>query len=172
MKRASEWLKNELLFIVAVVLFTWAFITSPELAVKALQSGLKTCMGVLPILTAVFGAIGLFNVLVDRKKVADALGENSGIKAMVLASLAGTILVGPVYVVFPLMKAVREHGARWAVVGAVLAAWAVKIPMVPMEIGMLGVKFSAARVVLVAVAAIPIGFLLEWVMSRGSSARP
>lgn len=170
MKRVTEWLKDELLFVLAVALFGWAFITSPERAVKALQAGLQTFLSVLPILTAVFGAIGLFNVLVDRKKVADALGESGGIKAIVLASLAGTILVGPVYVVFPLMKTVREHGARWAVVGAVLAAWAVKIPMVPMEIGMLGLKFSVARVVLVAVAAVPIGLLLEWVMTRGSSA--
>jgi uncharacterized membrane protein YraQ (UPF0718 family) len=75
-----------------------------------------------------------------------------------------------VYVIFPLMKAVREHGARWAVIGAVLAAWAVKVPMIPMEIGMLGWRFSVSRIVLVAVAAIPIGYLLEWVMDIGHNA--
>ena len=61
-------------------------------------------------------------------------------------------------------KVIREHGARWAIIGAVLAAWAVKVPMIPMEIGMLGWGFSIARVALVAIAAIPMGLLLEWVM--------
>jgi uncharacterized membrane protein YraQ (UPF0718 family) len=160
-KRSVEWLKSEILFVIAVALYAWAFIVSPDRAVVALGAGVQSLVGVLPILIAVFAAIGLFNVWVDKKKVADALGEKSGFLSIVLASLAGTILVGPVYVVFPLMKAVREHGARWGVVGAVLAAWAVKLPMVPMEIGMLGLRFSVARIVFVALAAIPIGLLLE-----------
>lgn len=170
MKRALEWMKNELLFVLAVVLYVWAFAASPEKAVRALGVGLQTFLGVLPIIAAVFAAIGLFNVWVDKKRVAAALGKGGGVKAMVMASLAGTILVGPVYVIFPLMKTVRDHGARWAVIGAVLAAWAVKVPMIPMEIGMLGWRFSVSRIVLVALAAIPIGYLLEWVMEFGHRA--
>jgi membrane protein YqaA with SNARE-associated domain len=37
-----------------------------------------------------------------------------------------------------------------------------------MEIGMLGLRFSVARIVLVALAAVPIGYLLEWVMGIGA----
>lgn len=106
----------------------------------------------------------------NKKAVAERLGEGSGFGTLVLAALFGTVLVGPVYVVFPLLKAVREHGARWAVIGAVLTAWAVKIPMVPLEIGMLGVRFSVTRIVLVALAAIPIGYLLEWITGFGHRA--
>lgn len=172
MKRILEWMKNELLFVLAVGLYAWAFVASPDRAVEALRSGAGTFFGVVPIITSVFAAIGLFNVWVDKKKVADALGKGSGFAGIVLASLVGTILVGPVYVVFPLLKTVKEHGARWAVVGAVLAAWAVKIPMVPMEVGMLGWRFSLARIVFVALAAIPIGLLLEWVMELGHPHEP
>lgn len=168
MKRVLDWMKNEALFVLAVVLFAWAFVAAPDKALQALAAGWRTFLGVLPIIAAVFAALGLFHVWVDKKKIAEALGKGGGLKAVVLASLAGMVLVGPVYVIFPLMKAVREHGARWAVVGAVLAAWAVKIPMVPMEIGMLGWRFSLARVALVAIAAVPLGYLLEWLMERGA----
>lgn len=170
MKRLAEWARDELLFVMAALLYAWAFAVAPDKALQALAVGWRTFLGVLPIISAVFGALGLFNVWVDRKKIAAVLGTGGGIKAVALASLAGTILVGPVYVVFPLLKAVREHGARWAVIGAVLAAWAVKVPMVPMEIGMLGLRFSIARIVLVALAAVPIGYLLEWVMGIGKPA--
>lgn len=168
MRRALEWAQNEALFLLAVVLYLWALVVAPDKALHALAVGWRTFLGTLPIIAAVFAALGLFNVWVDKSKVAKALGEGSGIKAVVLASLAGMVLVGPVYVIFPLMKAVREHGARWAVIGAVLAAWAVKIPMVPMEIGMLGWRFSLARIALVVLAAIPIGYLMEWIMERGA----
>lgn len=170
MRRVLEFARNELLFVLAVILYVWAFAVSPDKATQALVVGWKTFLGILPIIAAVFAALGLFNVWVDKKKIASTLGKGGGIKAVALASLAGTVLVGPVYVIFPLMKAVREHGARWAVIGAVLAAWAVKVPMIPMEIGMLGWRFSVSRIVLVAVAAIPIGYLLEWVMDIGHNA--
>lgn len=169
MKRFLGWLKGEVLLVAAVAGYIWAFSADPARALAALRIGAATFIGVLPILAAVFIAIGLFNVWVDKKRVAEALGKDGGFRGIVLASLAGTILVGPVYVVFPLLKAVRDHGARWAVVGTVLAAWAVKFPMVPMEVGMLGVKFSVARIVFVAVAAIPIGLLLEWILERGNT---
>lgn len=167
MKRALEWMRDEMLFVLAVGLYLWAFIASPDKAVQALAVAGQTLLGVLPIVAAVFAALGLFNVWVDKKKIAALLGKGGGVKAVVMASLAGTILIGPVYVIFPLMKAVREHGARWAVVGAVLAAWAVKVPMIPMEIGMLGWRFSVARIVFVALAAVPIGYMLEWIMDIG-----
>lgn len=166
MKRLLAWMQNETLFVLTVVLYTWAVIASPGKTAGALISGTESFLNTLPIIVAVFLALGLFNVWVDKKKVATALGEGSGIWSIALASLAGTVLVGPVYVIFPLMKAVREHGARWAVIGAVLAAWAVKIPMVPMEMSMLGVRFSVMRIILVAVAAVPIGLLLEWIMGK------
>ncbi|MHB9003481.1 MAG: permease, partial [Coriobacteriia bacterium] len=167
MKRVLGWMRDEALFVVAAGLYIWALIVSPDKALQALAVAGQTLLGVLPIIAAVFAALGLFNVWVDKKRIAALLGRGGGLKAVVVASLAGTILVGPVYVIFPLMKAVREHGARWAVVGAVLAAWAVKVPMIPMEIGMLGWRFSVARIVFVALAAVPLGYLLEWIMDVG-----
>lgn len=153
-----------MLFVLAVVLYAWAFAVSPDKAIQALFVGWQTLVGVLPIIVAVFAALGLFNVWVDKKEIARVLGKDGGLKTVAMASLTGTVLVGPVYVIFPLLKAVREHGARWAVIGAVLTAWAVKVPMLPLEIGLLGWRFSVARVVFVALAALPIGYLLEWIM--------
>lgn len=166
-KRVLEWMRDEALFVLALLLYAWALIVSPEKTGAAAVAGLRTFLNTLPIIAAVFLAVGLFNVWVDKKKIAGALGKGSGLWSIVVASLAGTVLIGPVYVIFPLLKAVREHGARWAVLGAVLAAWAIKLPMVPMEMSMLGVRFSVLRMVFVALAAVPIGLLLEWIMELG-----
>ncbi len=163
-KRVVKWVRHEALFVLAALLYGWAFVVSPARALEALAVGSRVLLGVLPIIVAVFVAVGLFNVWVDRKRIAGLLGKGGGLKAVFAASVAGTMLVGPAYVIFPLLKTVQEHGARWAVLGAVLAAWAVKIPMVPLEIGMLGLPFSLARVVLVIVAAVPMGLLLERLM--------
>lgn len=167
MKRALKMAASEFLLVIVAVLYGFAFFRDPARAGEAAIASARTFFGVLPIIVAVFGALGLFGVWVNKKAVAERLGEGSGLGTLVLAALFGTVLVGPVYVVFPLLKAVREHGARWAVIGAVLTAWAVKIPMVPLEIGMLGLRFSLSRSLLVALSAIPLGLLLEAAM-RGS----
>jgi len=165
-KRALKFAASEFLLVIVVALYLLALFRDPARAGEAAVASVRTFLGVLPIIVAVFGALGLFGVWVDKKAVAERLGEGSGFGTLVLAALFGTVLVGPVYVVFPLLKVVREHGARWAVIGAVLTAWAVKIPMVPLEIGMLGLRFSLSRSLLVALSAIPLGLLLEAVMGR------
>lgn len=168
--KLGAWLRKETLFVVAVILYGYGLIVDPEKVGHALISTATSVWGMVPILSAVFLVIGLFNVMVDKKKVAAMLGRDGGIKGLALASFVGMLLVGPVYAVFPLIKTVREHGARWAVIGAVLTTWAVKIPMIPLEVAMLGWKFSVARITLVLLAAIPFGFAMEWIMTRGEDA--
>ena len=165
-RKVGKWLTKELLFVLAVVLYGYGLATDPAKVGQALLSTLNSVWGMVPILSAVFLTIGLFNVLVDKKKIAAMLGRDGGLKGLAIASFVGMLLVGPVYAVFPLIKTVREHGARWAVIGAVLTTWAVKIPMIPMEVAMLGWKFSLARIALVLLAAIPFGFAMEWIMVR------
>ncbi|NIR94205.1 MAG: hypothetical protein GWO08_11200, partial [Gammaproteobacteria bacterium] len=93
------------------------------------------------------------------------LGSEGGGKALLLAAACGTLLIGPPYIIFPLLMTVRQLGARWAVVTIVLAAYAVKLPMIPLEVGFLGWPFSLGRSLLTLTFAIPIGLLVERFMN-------
>ncbi len=142
-------------------LYAWAFAAAPERAWQALLVGARIFASVGLIIVAVFGLAGLIQVWLDRERVTRLLGREGGIRALLLAALFGTLLIGPSYVIFPLLKTVREQGARWAVLGIVLAAWAVKIPMIPLEMEFLGWRFSLSRSLLTLAFAFPIGLLLE-----------
>ncbi|MCZ7662642.1 MAG: permease [Thermoleophilia bacterium] len=157
-------LRREGLVVVVAGLYLWAFVADRHSALRALATGGRVFLSVVLIIVAVFGILGLFQVWVDKKKVAARLGERAGVGTVVLSAAFGTVLVGPVYVVFPLLKAVREHGARWAVVTAILAAWAVKIPMVPLEVEFLGWRFALVRTVLTFAGAVVMGLLVERMM--------
>ncbi len=161
-------LRREVLLVAVAGLYLWAFVADSEGAVRALASGGRVFLSVVLIIVSVFGILGLFQVWVDKKKVAAHLGERAGLGTITLGAAFGTVLVGPVYVIFPLLFAIRAHGARWAVVTAILTAWAVKIPMVPLEVQFLGWRFSLARTVLTFIGAVVMGFLVEWLMTLGS----
>ena len=163
-----EALRREILLVAVVGLYLWAFEVDRDGAGRALASGGRVFLSVVLIIGSVFGILGLFHVWVDKKKVAARLGERAGLGTIMLGVAFGTVLVGPVYVIFPLLFAIRAHGARWAVVTAILTAWAVKIPMVPLEVQFLGWRFALARTVLTFIGAVIMGFLVEWLMSLGA----
>lgn len=164
------WLRNEWLLIFVAALYLVAAVTNPSKAEHALVAGGRQLLAVSVIILSVFGLIGLLGVWVDKKKITRHLGEGAGFRSVVFAVLFGTVLVGPVYVVFPLLKSIREHGARWAVVTAVLTAWALKIPMIPLEVEFLGIRFAVVRAFLTFVGALALGLGVERVMGGRNSA--
>lgn len=121
-------------------------------------------LSVVFLVIAVMGLVGLVQVWISRDAVARMLGEDSGPKALLLAAACGTLLIGPPYIIFPLLLTIRKQGARWAVVTIVLAAYAVKLPMIPLEVGFLGWPFSLGRSFLTLLLAIPTGLIVERLM--------
>lgn len=156
---ASQWLVG-----VALVLYGWSGWVHPERSLAALQSGGSILLSVVPLIIAVMGLVGLVQVWISRDTVARLLGEGSGIKALLIAVACGTLLIGPPYVIFPLLMAIRQQGARWAVVTIVLAAYAVKLPMIPLEVGFLGWPFSLGRSFMTLLFAVPTGLIVERLM--------
>ncbi|MFW8600441.1 permease [Desulfobacterota bacterium M19] len=147
-----------------ILLYLWAWSVSPAKAVESLKYGAHLFASISIIILAVFALIGLINVKISRELIGSLLGQKSGLKGLLLAVGCGVILVGPSYVIFPLLMSVKRLGARWAVVTIVLAAWSLKPPMLPIEAEFLGLHFALVRGTLVLLLAIPLGLAVEWFM--------
>lgn len=168
MNTLGVWLRKEWLLTLTALLYLWAFTAAPQRAKLALAAGGQTLLSVAVLILAVMGLVGLVQVWTDRDAIAGLLGKGSGHRALLLAALCGTLVIGPPYLIFPLLMTIHRQGARWAVIGAVLGAYAVKLPMVPLEVGFLGWRFSLIRSLLTIAFAVPVGLLVEWVMERGA----
>jgi uncharacterized membrane protein YraQ (UPF0718 family) len=160
-----RWLASQWLVSVALLLYLWAGLVAPDRALGALRTGGSLLLSVSILILAVMGLVGLVQVWISRDVVTRLLGRDSGPRALLLAAACGTLLIGPPYIIFPLLMTVRQMGARWAVVTIVLAAYAVKLPMIPLEVGFLGWPFSLGRSLLTLMFAIPTGLLVEKLMN-------
>ncbi|MDO9108846.1 MAG: permease [Coriobacteriia bacterium] len=160
----TDALKPYRLVLAVAALYGVAAINSPERAWGAALVAAKTFASVAPIIIAVFAGLGLVQVFVDKQALARHLGDRAGLPALLIAAAAGTILVGPVFVVFPLLKTMRDHGVSWAIITTALTAWAVKLPMVPLEVTFLGWRFSIARMALTLIASVAMGSLMGRLM--------
>ncbi len=164
-----QWFRSQWLLVLALLLYGWAYLVSPERAAKALGIAAQTFGSVVLLIIAVMGLVGLTQVWISRETVGRLLGQEAGFKALLIAAFCGTLLIGPAYLIFPLLMSIRRQGARWGVIATVLAAYSVKPPMIPLEIEFLGWKFSLARSLLTIVFAIPAGLLIESIMRLGHS---
>src|SRR6056297_1532192 len=116
----------------------------------------------LMILPCMFILIGLFDVWIPKEKIEKHLGEGSGMKGAGLMILLAVIQPGSLYMAFPFAHLLWKKGTSlrniFIYVGMFSAA---KIPMLTFEIGFLGLKFSALRLILTIPVFILIAILLE-----------
>lgn len=159
-------LRSQWLLLFTISLYGYAFAVVPERASHALAIGAGTFASVILLIVAVFGLVGLLQVWISRELIVRLLGREGGVKGLLIAALCGTLLIGPAYIIFPLLMSIQKQGARWAVVTIVLTSYAVKLQMIPIEIGFLGWPFSLGRALITIALAVPTGLLVEALMER------
>ena len=95
------------------------------------------------------------------------MGEESGLKGMLLAILIGSAAAGPLYGAFPVALVLMKKGARFANVLLFIGAWSTtKIPMVLFELTSLGARFALTRLAVSMVGIFAIAYLVEKWMSK------
>jgi uncharacterized membrane protein YraQ (UPF0718 family) len=114
--------------------------------------------------------VGLFSVFIPKELVGKYLSKEAGLKGVFAAMVMGSLPTGPLYVAFPIASALLKKGARISNVTVFLTAWScIKLPQELIELEFLGVNFMVARLVLTAIFATLMGFLLEQIISSAKS---
>lgn len=156
---------NRLLSLV-VTTYLVVLIVAPSKGLEAVRVSAMTFAGVALIILAVFILIGLFQVWARQEAVVRHLGRDSGAKGLLLGALLGTALNGPLFSVFPLIKSLLDKGAKVGVIAVIFATYAIKVPMIPLEIALLGPKFTFVHNALMFVSAFLMAPLMEGMMGR------
>jgi uncharacterized membrane protein YraQ (UPF0718 family) len=109
-----------------------------------------------------FIIVGLLDVWVPKEKIQKHIGQESGIKGIVLVILLAMLQAGPLYGAFPVAYLLYKKGASIRNIFIYLGAFSsMKIPMLGIEIGYLGIRFSLVRTLVSLPLFIGIGYLME-----------
>lgn len=162
--KAVKLLKDErviYLFLTGLAILTVELV-NPAKASIVVGVAFTTMKNVIGIILSVMIFIGLASVWIKPQGITRFLGKESGFKGLVLSSVVGILLTGPLYVVFPLLKTFREKGARGASIATMITAWGgIRLPLIPLEIHFLGWTFFLLRNALLFLLTIPAGLLIE-----------
>jgi uncharacterized membrane protein YraQ (UPF0718 family) len=109
-----------------------------------------------------FIIIGLFDIWVPKEMLEKHVGRESGVKGIFLVILLAMLQAGPLYGAFPVAYILCKKGASVRNIFIYLGAFSsMKLPMLGIEIGYLGIKYTILRTLISLPLFIFIGYLME-----------
>jgi uncharacterized membrane protein YraQ (UPF0718 family) len=133
-------------------------------AIDTINYSMKEMIFVIP---PIFILLGLMDVWVPREIMVKHMGEEAGIKGVILAFLIGSFAAGPLYGAFPIASVFMKKGVKFTNVLIFIGAWSTtKIPMFLFEAAALGQKFAVTRLLLDIPGIIIIAWLINTMISK------
>lgn len=113
--------------------------------------GLRTAgdmtVRILPLLVCSFTVAGMAQVLIAREILAKWVGLESGLRGIMIGTVAGGFAPGGPYVSLPIAAGLLRAGASVGTMVAFLTGWSLwAVGRLPMEVGIMGWKFTLVRV--------------------------
>ena len=142
-------LSTLVLALAAVVLAVIAYVKDPGLPLLGVRNGASMLWFILPRLVPAIIVAGLLQVLVPQETVQRYFGRESGLRALVIASLAGVVTPGGPMVSVPFMVALANSGAAMAPLVAYMTSWSLfgMQRIIAWEAPLMGWHFVLVRVV-------------------------
>ena len=143
----------------------FSLVKSKEKTKKAFKVAGKSLLKTAPALLGMLGIVGLILGLLTPQKIASLIGAEAGFFATITAALIGAVTLIPSLVAFPLAGSLLRSGATVMTISAFITTLVmVGVVTAPMEIKVLGKRFTLLRNGLGIVAALLIAFLMGMIL--------
>jgi uncharacterized membrane protein YraQ (UPF0718 family) len=138
-----------ILIVLALVMLGVAWHRKDGSLSRGLHLSLRTVRRTLPLLLFAFLIVGYVNVLSPQELVRNWLGPETGVRGLLIGEVAGMLLPGGPYVIFPLVASLYETGAGLGPMLAMITSWSgLALLTASFELPFLGWRFSVIRIAL------------------------
>ncbi|MFH1727773.1 MAG: permease [Pseudomonadota bacterium] len=101
---------------------------------------------ILPLLIFAFMTASLMQELISQAFISKWVGTESGFRGILIGTLAGSLTPGGPFVCFPIVAILFKSGASVGTAVAFITGWSlISLNRLPLEIGIVGWKFTAIR---------------------------
>ena len=146
--------------IAAIALFLIAYSRGGGQHLIGLRLALNMIVQILPLLFCAFIVAGMIQVLIPQEVISKWVGSESGIRGIVIGTVAGGLSPGGPYISLPIVAGLLRSGASIGTMVAFLTGWSLwAVTRLPLDIGILGLKFTAIRLSVTCVFPIIAGLL-------------
>jgi len=113
---------------------------------KGLSLAIKMTLEILPLLIFAFLIAGMVQVLIPKEWISKWIGEESGLKGILIGTIAGGLTPGGPYISLPIAVGLWRTGGSVGTVVAFVTGWSLwAIGRLPIEVGIMGWRFAVVR---------------------------
>ena len=132
--------------ILATTLLSIAYVRGQGEHISGMKLALTLTIEILPLLFFALIIAGMVQILLPHDLLAKWVGEESGLMGIFLGAIAGGFSPGGPYVNLPIAAGLLRAGASVGTMVAFLTGWSLwAVSRLPMEVGILGWKFTLIR---------------------------
>jgi uncharacterized membrane protein YraQ (UPF0718 family) len=132
--------------ILAIILVMIGYFRGASEHILGLKAGLNMTIQIFPLLIAAFIIAGMIQVLLPQELISKWVGAESGLRGILLGTIAGGLSPGGPYVSLPIAAGLLKAGAGIGTMVAYLTGWSLwAVTRLPMEVGIMGWKFTFIR---------------------------
>lgn len=132
--------------VLAITLVYVGYSKGQDQHIRGLKSALNMTVQILPLLFCAFIVAGMIQALLPREILSQWIGEGSGLRGIFIGTVAGGLTPGGPYVSLPIVAGLLRAGAGVGIMVAYITAWSLwAVGRLPMEIGIMGWKFTLVR---------------------------
>ncbi len=114
--------------------------------ILGLKSAGNMLIQILPLLVCSFIVASMVQVLIPAEMISKWIGAESGFKGILIGTLMGCLTPGGPYISFPIAAGLLRTGAGIGTLVAYVTAWSLlAVPGLPLQIGIMGWKFTLIR---------------------------
>jgi uncharacterized membrane protein YraQ (UPF0718 family) len=156
---------TQVLYFLSIAGLIVSFMKSKQKTKMVLMKAWKSFSNILPQLLGIMMIVGFSLSFLSAQQISRLVGESSGYLGVLIASLVGSISLIPGFVAFPLAKALKENGAGYMQLAALISTlMMVGILTLPVEMTYFGKKASIVRNVLAFIFSIIVALVIGAVL--------
>lgn len=130
--------------------------------ISGIQSAWEMTLEIFPLLIFAFIVAGMVQVLLPKELLSKWIGTEAGMKGIFIGTIAGACSPGGPYVSLPIAAGLLRSGASIGTMVAFLTGWSLwAFSRMPMEIGIMGWKFTLIRFLSVCIFPPLAGFIAQ-----------
>jgi len=134
--------------------------------IMTLKSAGGILVEVLPMLVFAFIIAGAFQHLLPQEAINRWIGAESGTRGIFIGAVAGGFMPGGPITSLPVAAAIYKSGAGIGTMVAFLTSWSLwAFARLPLEIGIMGWRFTAVRLACTFLMPFIAGLLAHWLFS-------
>jgi uncharacterized membrane protein YraQ (UPF0718 family) len=131
---------------IALVLFIIAYRRGGGEHITGLKIASRILIQITPLLIFAIAVAGLIQVLIPTELVSEWVGTESGLQGVLIGAIVGGFMPGGPFVSLPIAAALLMAGAGIGTMVAFLTGWSLlAVSRLPLEVGLMGWRFTAIR---------------------------